>query len=280
MHAERLGGRISDVEQMNRGRGLGKDETAMRIRRIEAAAAAERVLFPRPRVFPHEQAANLRAVGERRFLIDALPRNGDFHLPELSIRRETTGRLPPRFPARPRIADGRLEHHVVFRTGEISQVLKENILPIRRMRAGIDPDFVAVIEDDFRIVAPLLAKRLDHAFPIAQQRAHGDVEMIGIPHHVNARLPRAHLGFGGLQGVDLKRVLPFGAIDDAVDLWRGRREGDGEQRRLVIAANVSAHKSASGYAEKEATEAKMQTTVIGHCPPLNEEVDGSRLARF
>ena len=101
-----------------------------------------------------KQALNLGAIRERLIAINALPRDGDFHLPEFPIRRDPIHRLPARFPPRPRVAHGRLEHHIVFRPGGIAEILKENLLSTRARGIDVQPDFVAVVKDGFGVVAP------------------------------------------------------------------------------------------------------------------------------
>jgi hypothetical protein len=109
---------------------------------------------------------------------------------------------------------------IVNCAGEVRQELRRAIQLTRQRvrRAGRDPDLITVIKNRFDVPS-LLAVLLDRTFAFAQRAAHGAVQILLIPHHPEARLPRADPPACCLQSLMAHRPLPLGVIDHPVHDW-------------------------------------------------------------
>ncbi len=165
---------------------------------------------------------------ERLGDVEARAWDRQFHLPRAVD--DAVLRLPAGGPAEAHVADRRLVQHVEARSGDVAEVLEERRLAVRRGRADVDPDLVAVVEDHVLDVAFARAVRLDRLLARPQGGAHRDVEMIRVPAQPEPHLPRRDEAVGGLHALERRRARPFLGGDRAIDRRRHRHARHGDRR--------------------------------------------------
>ena len=221
MDPDLAGRRVAHPQQMQGRRGLRHDELAVGVDHRKRARALEGVLLPGPLVVAGNERAKMHPLVERPLgRAQAGPRDDEFHLP-LVLRSEPALRLPVGVVAAGAgVAHRRLVDGVVAGPGEVAEELREAVGLAGERVGGADgdPDFVAIVVDDVEILADAAAAmHLQRPLARPQRVTHGDVDVLLVPHHPIAGLPRADLAVGGLERPLAERPLPLGVADHAVD---------------------------------------------------------------